>query len=1136
MKISLRSIPVALSFSATFITSIVCISIAAIVQQHVSDNNIAIYTYSVDNSMSVAKDNLEKVNTDSMRHMADGAVTFVTDLIAGTERTARYHRNLAIDFARSMSTFSTPELLNRTLQAMYQDISTHNPATGFFLLGSPRRKLRYHLGVFWDPHTLNIIDVYTNAEVFLMYGDGTTYGDHQAEPYATGHTLSELNIYVCPLMGQYNPQCNTTLRPQPFVTTVGNLSVVEQYGPYPLWMEHTDLTFLVSYAEAVMFARQRNAINQSVPFSDAVWTPLFLNDYSVSQFVVCPFEVAQPGMAAGVAIGLDLRTISSFLKKLPKTPQQRVFIAVVEASTAFGYSSKGNLIGVSHGLASQLDVIFSKQTNKTALSPSRLNVTSSSDPIIRAAGEYVAATLDGEYGKLDVNKTIKIPANGTDYLMQSSFVKTDSGISWVVVVMVPWNELMGPIEETNNRVWDNIHLKTKEMEDLNLTYQTILYACLAGVAIILMFLSYITSRQSTQAIEILRGEMEQVSVMNLEAVHQNRPQSMIAEVASMQDSFLKMVSNMEGYRSYMPEAILVPIPTLEVENIGSKPPTPKAGPRMSPRVSMSMNSSRGSTHSLKLFEDESFNTLQDCRFQTGLHTRKICLMSIYMADIHAMADENPSQAHDRCKLLLASVVRCAETYEGIIMQLKPEHIIICWNGHRTCINKERKAVQCATDITHAWSEIENVTNNWIICIAAGSGVVGSAQAAQRKTTVVVGALTNLLEQMNYLVKVYPQTVLITDKVKDAVSTTITSKTIDVLLREDDIVFISQLLSQEAKNDLDLDEYNEGFAALQSKDYATASEKFLMFMRMAGNADMHAVRLYQISEYLNQLNASAVNVKMVLSRKFLGWEEQYQQASRIKLPNDIAELQAESDGCPSQASPTMKPADSFWTASSQPSDLRGQIATFSQSIKDQHLNQNHNDSDSDDSADHNNVNNQFQLDTRDELFTFKDPSTGLTWKRSAKLLGAGAYAEVYLGMGQDGGLVALKTLQLKSAMMSPRKTNSNFMASVDEVLHEVSLLSALRHENIVGYIGSCVVDGVLLIVMEYVPGGSLASLIKEFRTLDLEPTKRYVRDVVRGLTFLHRKDVIHQDVKPHNVLLMIDGQCKLTDFGASAKLG
>ena len=46
-------------------------------------------------------------------------------------------------------------------------------------------------------------------------------------------------------------------------------------------------------------------------------------------------------------------------------------------------------------------------------------------------------------------------------------------------------------------------------------------------------------------------------------------------------------------------------------------------------------------------------------------------------------------------------------------------------------------------------------------------------------------------------------------------------------------------------------------------------------------------------------------------------------------------------------------------------------------------------------------------------------------------------------------------------------------------------------------------------MEYVPGGSLRSLLKGLTKLDVGPAQRYVRDIVRGLSFLHRSDIIHQ---------------------------
>ena len=97
------------------------------------------------------------------------------------------------------------------------------------------------------------------------------------------------------------------------------------------------------------------------------------------------------------------------------------------------------------------------------------------------------------------------------------------------------------------------------------------------------------------------------------------------------------------------------------------------------------------------------------------------------------------------------------------------------------------------------------------------------------------------------------------------------------------------------------------------------------------------------------------------------------------------------------------------------------------------------------------------------------------------------------------------------------------------------MSKLRHDNIVSFLGCSLVNLNLMIVMEYVSGGSLFSVLQTFGSLPLSSVRRYGRDVLRGLTYLHERDVVHRDVKPQNVLVRVDGMCKLTDFGASAKV-
>ena len=74
-------------------------------------------------------------------------------------------------------------------------------------------------------------------------------------------------------------------------------------------------------------------------------------------------------------------------------------------------------------------------------------------------------------------------------------------------------------------------------------------------------------------------------------------------------------------------------------------------------------------------------------------------------------------------------------------------------------------------------------------------------------------------------------------------------------------------------------------------------------------------------------------------------------------------------------------------------------------------------------------------------------------------------------------------------------------------------------------------------------GSIRSLVRDHRHgvcvwwIPLKPSKtvqRYTLDICEALNFLHENEIIHRDVKPHNILLRVDGTCKLCDFGASIK--
>lgn len=142
------------------------------------------------------------------------------------------------------------------------------------------------------------------------------------------------------------------------------------------------------------------------------------------------------------------------------------------------------------------------------------------------------------------------------------------------------------------------------------------------------------------------------------------------------------------------------------------------------------------------------------------------------------------------------------------------------------------------------------------------------------------------------------------------------------------------------------------------------------------------------------------------------------------------------------------------------------------------------------------------------------------------VGVGANAEVYRALWH-GTEVAVK--QLRSGC-----TQSQFEK-------ELSILRELRHPNLVLFMGASCSRGCRpAIVTEFCAGGTLFRLLHERQRLqfDWEQRRRVALDVAKGMNFLHRRRVIHRDLKSLNVLLAADVEfgslpsAKIADFGLS----
>ena len=138
------------------------------------------------------------------------------------------------------------------------------------------------------------------------------------------------------------------------------------------------------------------------------------------------------------------------------------------------------------------------------------------------------------------------------------------------------------------------------------------------------------------------------------------------------------------------------------------------------------------------------------------------------------------------------------------------------------------------------------------------------------------------------------------------------------------------------------------------------------------------------------------------------------------------------------------------------------------------------------------------------------------------LGAGGMGEVYKAEHRRmERVVAVKTLHSK-ALDSPE--------AVERFHREVKAAGKLSHPNVVTAHDAGDVEGVHFLAMEYVDGGDLHWLVDRGGRLAVEQAVDYVIQAARGLEYAHRKNVIHRDVKPANLLLDREGTVKVLDLG------
>jgi serine/threonine protein kinase len=141
------------------------------------------------------------------------------------------------------------------------------------------------------------------------------------------------------------------------------------------------------------------------------------------------------------------------------------------------------------------------------------------------------------------------------------------------------------------------------------------------------------------------------------------------------------------------------------------------------------------------------------------------------------------------------------------------------------------------------------------------------------------------------------------------------------------------------------------------------------------------------------------------------------------------------------------------------------------------------------------------------------------------LGRGGMGVVDLAVDEQGHEVALKRLSLHGTPPELEKARQR-------IKREAEVLRQLDHPAIVGLLDVYDDGDDIVLVMEHLPGGNLATRVNEGGPLSSDQVRAIGDRLLDALATAHRKGIIHRDIKPANVLFDADGNASLVDFGAA----
>lgn len=180
----------------------------------------------------------------------------------------------------------------------------------------------------------------------------------------------------------------------------------------------------------------------------------------------------------------------------------------------------------------------------------------------------------------------------------------------------------------------------------------------------------------------------------------------------------------------------------------------------------------------------------------------------------------------------------------------------------------------------------------------------------------------------------------------------------------------------------------------------------------------------------------------------------------------------------------------------------------------------------------NIDNSYYLSQSNKISQFikqsyqknkKYPETTINFYKYGRLIGQGAFGKVNLGLNVlCGRIVAIKSF-------NKHKLKKN-EESKKKIFYETNLMKKLNHPSITKILEVFETDKYILIIMEYINGGNLYSFVKKRRHLTEKTAKFLFKQIIQGIKYMHQNHIVHRDIKLENILIDLNNNIKICDFG------